>query len=445
MKTARLHPVLSSVAPGQHGSVLIIVLWVAFGLVAVALYFAQSMSLELRASDNRVAAIEAEQAINGAARYLTNVLGHVDEPGMRPDILTYRSEAVPVGEATYWLVGREDTRTLDNVPTFGLIDEASKLNLNTVTQAMLEQLPWMTPELAAAIMDWRDTNEDVTQGGAESETYLKLNPPYRCKNTNFESAAELRLVSGMTLQTLFGEDANLNGILDQNENDGDISTPSDNRDGRLDAGLLEYFTVFTAHPSTLTNVNDTRQLATLLESKFSADRANQILARVGTGLSSVLEFYLVTEMSKDEFVQIEGSLRGTNVVGLVNVNTASETVLTCIPGLGTEFAQTLVNYRKTNPDKLSTLGWVKDALGWTAGSDLQRIRQAGPWLTGRSYQFSADIAAVGHHGRGYRRARVVFDSVDGLPRLKYRQDLTGLGWTLGPRIRESLQLARDIR
>jgi type II secretory pathway component PulK len=429
----------------NEASVLIIVLWVAFGLVALALYFAQSMSLELRAADNRVAALEAEQAINGATRYLTNVLGRLDEPGMRPEITAYRNEAVPVGEATFWLIGREDRQTVDTVPTFGLIDEASKLNLNNVTQEMLELLPWMTPELAAAIIDWRDANDDVTQGGAESETYLRLNPPYRCKNTNFESVAELRLVSGMTLQTLFGDDANLNGILDSNENDGDTSTPSDNRDGRLDPGFMEFFTVHTVHPSTLTNVNNPLQLATLLQSKFSAERANQILAGLGAGASSVLEFYFASGMSKDEFVQIEGSLRGTNIVGLINVNTASEAVLACIPGIGTEFAQTLVNYRKTNPDKLSTMSWVKDALGWTSNADLQRIRRAGPWLTGRTYQFAADVAAVGHHGRGYRRVRLVFDSSDGLPRLKYRQDLTGLGWALGPRIRESLQLAKEIR
>src|SRR5438128_6708783 len=53
------------------GSVLIIVLWVAFGLVSLTLYFAHSMSLELRAADNRVAGAEAEQAIAGAARYVS--------------------------------------------------------------------------------------------------------------------------------------------------------------------------------------------------------------------------------------------------------------------------------------------------------------------------------------------------------------------------------------
>ena len=38
----------------RDGSVLVIVLWIAFGLVTVALYFGQSMALELRAAGERV-------------------------------------------------------------------------------------------------------------------------------------------------------------------------------------------------------------------------------------------------------------------------------------------------------------------------------------------------------------------------------------------------------
>ena len=87
---------------------------------------------------------------------------------------------------------------------------------------------------------------------------------------------------------------------------------------------------------------------------------------------------------------------------------------------------------------------MKDALGWTT-SDQARLRLAGPWLTGRTYQFTADIAAVGHHGRGYRRVRLVYDTSDGPARILYRQDLTGYGWALGPQIRDSLQIAKDIR
>jgi len=54
----------------------------------------------------------------------------------------------------------------------------------------------------------------------------------------------------MTTEILYGEDTNLNGVLDPNENDGDVSLPTDNRDGRLDAGLLEYVTVYTRQPNT---------------------------------------------------------------------------------------------------------------------------------------------------------------------------------------------------
>ena len=48
----------------RRGSVLIIVLWVSFGLVALALYFAHSMSLEMRAADNRSAAMAAESRLS---------------------------------------------------------------------------------------------------------------------------------------------------------------------------------------------------------------------------------------------------------------------------------------------------------------------------------------------------------------------------------------------
>src|ERR1035438_7712744 len=58
----------------QGGSVLVIVLWIAFGLVSLALYFANSMNFELRASDNRVCAQAADQAIDGAERYINYLL-----------------------------------------------------------------------------------------------------------------------------------------------------------------------------------------------------------------------------------------------------------------------------------------------------------------------------------------------------------------------------------
>ena len=233
----------------EAGSLLIIVLWIAFGLVALTLYFAHSMNQELRASDNRVAAIEANQAIDGAARYLSNILATVAYPGELPAPTEFACEAVPVGEAKFWLIGRDtnDWETTLTQPAFGLVDEASKINLNApwLTADMIQYLPGMTPQIAAAIMDWRDANTSLSTDGAEDETYGRLTQPYKAKNAPFESTEELRLVAGMTKDILYGEDANLNGILDPNENDADGSVPADNRDGTLNAGMFEYFTAFT--------------------------------------------------------------------------------------------------------------------------------------------------------------------------------------------------------
>jgi hypothetical protein len=62
------------------------VLWVAFGLVSLALYFGHASSLELRAADHRAAAVEAEQAIAGAARYAAYVVTNLDNPGVISDL-----------------------------------------------------------------------------------------------------------------------------------------------------------------------------------------------------------------------------------------------------------------------------------------------------------------------------------------------------------------------
>ena len=51
------------------------------------------------------------------------------------------------------------------------------------------------------------------------------------------------------MQVLYGEDANLNGILDPNENDGDVLPPTDNADGLLQPGLLEYVTIYSQEPT----------------------------------------------------------------------------------------------------------------------------------------------------------------------------------------------------
>ncbi len=423
----------------RAGSVLIIVLWIALGLVALTLYFGQSMSSELRASDNRVSLLAADQTVEGAARYVTQILAEQATNGLMPYVYDYANEAVAVGDAHFWLIGRNDGQTTPNQVVFGLVDESSKLNLNStnVTAEMLEMLPRMTPELAAAIIDWRDTDEQVSDSGAESETYSRLRPAYYCKNAPFDSVDELRLVNGMTLEILLGEDVNRNGVLDANEVD-------ENRNGLADPGLLEYVTV-ASRESNLgsdgaerVNINASRDdLANLLTEVLGSGVSERVLLAIGpptSPIASVLEFYVKSGLTAEEFALIETEITieaGAVLPGKVNVNTASAAVLACIPGIGDDKALELVNYRLSNAQGTSSIAWVKEVLSESEAFD------AGPYLTGQSYQFSADIAAIGKFGRGYQRARFVFDTTEGSPKMIYRQNLSHLGWALGLETRQN--------
>ncbi len=477
----RAPQIFSGRARQSRGSVLIIVMWICLGLVTLALYFADSMSSELRASDNRVNEAAARQAIAGGTRYAAYILTNYGTGGAVPDLTQqetdFKTEALTVGDATFWFIGRDNNNTNSQSPTeptFGLIDEASKLNLNTATSAMIQALPIpnMTSDFADAIVAWR-TATGQTAANADNN-YTQLNPPRHNKGAPFESIDELRLVNGATLDLLFGEDTNRNGALDSNEDDGDASAPHDDQNGQLLAGLLEYVTVYSREPATAAgggrriNVTtlDTAQARQTLQTRLTqrgitTQRAAQIMRivaqRFPTGqvqqpgrgrgaapppqanpFTSVADFMISTQMTADEFALVHTDLTATTATngiaqGLVNVNTASAAVLACIPGIGPDNATNIVNYRAANPQALTSFAWLTQVLPAAA------IRQAGRYITDQSYQFTADIAAVGANGRGYCREKVIFDMSTGTPRIVYRQDLAPYGWALGAETRRTLR------
>ena len=140
-------------------------------------------------------------------------------------------------------------------------------------------------------------------------------------------------------------------------------------------------------------------------------------------------------MTADEFDKVSGKLTatsGTYTTGLVNVNTASAVVLACVPGITDDTAAQIVSARQSQTQPSTNLAWIVPLIGRAA------VAQAGPYLTTRSYQVSADVAAVGRHGRGYRRTRFVIDSSSGTPQIVYRRDLSSLGWALGSNVRQNL-------
>lgn len=435
-------------------------MWVAIGLVAIALYFANSMTYELRASDNRVSGLAADQAIEGAARYVGYILSLYATNGAVPLATNqFACAAVPVGDARFWLIGRDPDRDSSGAaptePCFGLVDEASKLNLNTVNTNVLAYLPNMTVDFANAIMDWRGTN------GSVSLDYATLG--YYPKNAPFETEDELRLVYGATEDLLAGDDLNCNGVLDAGEK-------SSTGYGDINYGLFEYTTVWTREPnfhadgSALTNVNTLAlnspnparlteffqnegvgNAASVAQSLYTSIRSAAGVNPV-TGLMDLAHRCWQAGMSETDFEKIYNDVTATTnayIRGRVNVNTACADVLTALfEGMDIDqqtasgAAQSLVTYREQNPNNLSTVWWLMDALGNNHPVITALARR--DWVTTRSYQFTADIAAVGPFGRGYRRVKFVFDTSNGSPIIIYRQDLSRLGWALGDQVWQTL-------
>jgi type II secretory pathway component PulK len=436
------------------GSVLIIVLWIAFGLVGLALYFADSTNFELRASDNRVSAEAADEAIEGAARYITRILTTQIANGSNgaiPGLNTYVSQAVAVGDCHFWLLGRDITNTASATQqAFGLIDESSRLNLNTVSSNTLYYLPRMTLDVVQSIMDWRDTN-----GSGPTVTYYSmLQPAYLCKCDPFETVDELRLLNGTTMDILVGEDPNRNGLLDPNETD-------ENQNRQCDPGLLEWVTTYSREPNTnridissLTQAQARSALTNLDSSRIQTILGNLGFSSGGRGGSSQtvkfgspLQFYARSQMTATEFAQVATNLtttNGTYFPGRVNVNTASLTVLTALVAGDTAAAQQLMSYRNSNPTSLGSIAWVYDALNGSYSYALTNFT-ATDNITTQSYQFCADVAALGPNGRGYRRVKFIFDTSSGIPQIVYRQDLTHLGWALGQDVRRTWFLAKGTQ
>jgi general secretion pathway protein K len=91
---------------------------------------------------------------------------------------------------------------------YGVLDEESKININTADRATLERLfreavgfdEMESQSLAASIIDWRDEDSElsVPLGSAEDSYYRNLSHPYEAKDAPFEVIDELLPVRGMS-------------------------------------------------------------------------------------------------------------------------------------------------------------------------------------------------------------------------------------------------------
>jgi type II secretory pathway component PulK len=179
---------------------------------------------------------------------------------------------------------------------YGLENESARLNINTVLLAdsaqqgnakkILMGLPGMTDQIADAILDWMDPDDDQRDNGAERDYYTSLDPPYAPRNGPLGSIEELLLVKGVTPALLFGADLNRNGVIDGNEQNLANIDNVDNSNGVLNRGWAAYLTVDSAEanvradgtPKINLNMDKLDELHKQLLEVLDKDQADFIIA-----------------------------------------------------------------------------------------------------------------------------------------------------------------------
>lgn len=171
-----------------RGAALLLVLWLIALLTALISSFALAARVENMQGRVLVRGLAAHGAARAGVEYaLTRVTQTDARRQWRPDGRTYE-----------WRYGDARVRV-------SIIDENGKVDLNhgeiPLLTALLRAVSVEQAEagrIAAAIVDWRDTDLLTQPSGAEDADYASAERPYGSKDAEFESIAELEQVLGMT-------------------------------------------------------------------------------------------------------------------------------------------------------------------------------------------------------------------------------------------------------
>jgi len=286
-----------------RGSVVVVVVW-SVAIAAVMVAATQIVSYrQAVVGRESLARVEARWAARAGLEQMIALM-EFNAAAPTPDdplALVRDMEAMALGEVATgtWSISHFN----DGVEWAGPRDEGAKLNINVATRAQLANIPGMSPDVVDAIIDWRDSNDRVEGLGAESDYYTNRSMGYRPRNGPFRSIAELELVAGCWPKYLRGEDWNLNGRLDPNEDDGPRSFPDDKPDGRLDAGWSQYLTAVSRQSPMSLSGNEKFRLGaadpdTLMKATGVDDaQAKALIAWAGQG-SNRPEMLLATPLSQ---------------------------------------------------------------------------------------------------------------------------------------------------
>ena len=462
---------LSGALPNDaQASVLIGVLWclVLLSLVVVSVLHTSRIDLlvvknygdRIQAHYLAVAGIEKAKALlyQDAQQRSRSSLNHSGTLFDSPE--RFRDVRLGRGQFRVFHRGRPDE---GGGVLYGVSDEESRLNVNNASADELVKLEGLTPDIAAAIIDWRDEDNTVTPGGAEAEYYLSLQPPYQTRNGPVPTIRELLMVRGITTDLLFGRDRHQNGMLDVSGEASD-QTVNDIRDlgwaglftvdslvNNVNAAGMDRVNIQSADEAALTGVKGiSSDIAKAIVSYRAQNRLNTVVdlldvvaasnqnqqgnpgnpaqsnagpqggqnpnsgAQGGTPSGpKVIDQNLLMDIADDLTAD-----SGSDLTGLVNINSASLEVLTCLPGLTRELAQAIISFRQSNGSFPNIASLLK-----VPGLNGDLLKQLAPRVTARSETFRILCEGkVNSTGARQRIQEIVHVGLHDLKTLSYRED-----------------------
>ena len=172
-----------------RGAALVLVLWLTMLLATLIVAFTLTAGVESLQGKVLSKGAAAQEIARAGVEYALVRVGQSDPA----------RQWLPDGRLYLWDYA-------GSVVAIRIVDETGKVDLNQAEAPLLSALvravggdPAMADGLAAAILDWRDS-DPLTQpaGGAEDPDYAAAGLPYGAKDAPFESVAEVEQVLGMT-------------------------------------------------------------------------------------------------------------------------------------------------------------------------------------------------------------------------------------------------------
>ncbi len=456
-------------ASSCRASVLVGVLWCVVLLSVVVISVLHTARMDLKVAKNygdriqarylALAGIEKAKALlhQNAKERSRSGKNHTGELYDAPD----QFRDVELGRGVFRVMRRARQDEGGGI-VYGVSDEESRLNLNRAENEALGKLTGITPQILAAINDWRDGDNNASPGGAEAEFYLSLQPPRLPRNGAFQTVRELLMVRGVSSDLLLGRDTQMNGLLDSDPDSAENSS-RDNRAADVDTGWSGILTVesrnnnVSASGTDRVNVQEADEAALAGVAGISQDVAKAIVASRGQNkFQSVANLLDVTRAQENRNQNpsrggSRGGARQSNPdpgsgggsgqklisagllmdiadditvdsgdikVGVINVNTASLSVLLCLPGVDRELAQAIISYRSSSGFLPNIAHLLK-----VPGMKEETFKQVAPVVTVRSETFRIlSEGRVKSTGARQRIQAVVHVGLNSAMTLSYRED-----------------------